>query len=463
MKKKEIKKVLILSVGPVPISSDIKVEGGGLRAWGLAQGFLANNIKVTIAIPDNFELKEDFIDGNLKVCQWDFENLKLFFKEHDAVCVLYSRGDLMKYVAKNLDSKKQLIVDLYVPIYIESLARELKGTLDEYQQYQFDLAHWNTAFKRGDYFLCANEAQYHFYNGILSAMGRINPVNFKEQILEIVPYGIHKSEAFHDKDVCKGEVIGKEDFMILWFGGLYPWFDIMPLLNSIKNLSNKYSNIKLIILGGKNPFSTNKQFTEKYDLAWKFANENNLLGKEIYFVNWIPYQERNNWYKEADVVINLHHKTKETIYSWRTRIVDYVWGEVPIISTGGDEVTEYLAKNNAAIILQENTAEEITKNIENIYKNRDILMNMKNNLKSIKKRFYWDAITKNVAEFIKNGEISSDREFLLKNNIFGEKYNNFVLNNKNIFYYPKTAYKIFRERGFSGLVKKIKVIIKKNA
>lgn len=464
MQKKETKKILILSVGPVPISPDIKVEGGGLRAWGLAQGLLANGINVTIAIPDNFELEKDYINGNLRVCKWSFENLKSLFDIHDAVCVLYSRGDLMKYVAKNLDPQKQLIVDLYVPIYIESLARELKGTLEEYKQYQFDVAHWNTAFRRGDYFLCANQAQYHFYQGVLSAMGRINPITFKDQILEIVPYGIHNSEITHNKDVCKGVKIAKNDFMILWFGGLYPWFDISPLLESIKELSKEYADIKLVILGGKNPFSVDKQFTKQYDFALNFAKENDLLDKNIYFVDWIPYEERNNWYAESDMVINLHHKTKETVYSWRTRIVDYIWGELPIVSTGGDEVTEYLAQKNAAIILKENGAKEISKVIENIYKDKNILSEIKNNIVLIKKEFYWDLITKNVAEFVKSGKISSDRELLLKNNIPMDKYgiNSLASENKSIFYYMKTVFKIFRERGFASVLKKVKVTLEKN-
>lgn len=457
------KKILILSVGPVPINSNVKVEGGGLRAWGLAQGLIANGIDVTIAIPDNFELENDFVKDNLRVCQWSFGNLKSLFDINDAVCVLYSRGDLMKYVAKNLDPKKQLIVDLYVPIYIESLARELSGTVDEYKQHQFDLAHWNTAFGRGDYFLCANEAQYHFYNGVLSAMGRINPITFKTQILEIVPYGIHTSEIRHDKDVCKGPMIKRDDFMILWFGGLYPWFDILPLLQSIKKLAHNYSDIKLIILGGKNPFSVDKQFTEQYDFALDFAKKNDLFEKNIYFVDWIPYDERNNWYMESDVVINLHHKTKETIYSWRTRIVDYIWGELPIISTGGDEVTQYLANNKASIILKNNETEELSKIIEEVYHDKNILINMKNNIKTLKKEFYWNSITQNMADFINRGEIAPDRKLVLENNLQMQLEEGDLVKQKNsILYYLKTAYKIFRERGFSSVVEKIKVTLEKN-
>lgn len=463
MKKMENKKVLIISVGPVPINANIKVEGGGLRAWGLAQGLIANGVDVTIAIPDNFELEQEFFSDNLRVCKWDFENLKFLFDLNDAVYVLYSRGDLMKYVASNLDPKKQLIVDLYVPIYIESLARELKGTLDEYQQYQYDLSHWNTAFSRGDYFLCANQSQYHFYNGVLSAMGRINPITFKDRLLEVVPYGIHNSEIVHDKDVCRGVMIEKNDFMILWFGGLYPWFDIAPLLDAVKELSGRYSDIKLVVLGGKNPFSVDKQFTQQYDFAVSFAKENNLFEKNIFFVDWIPYDERNNWYMESDVVINLHHKTKETIYSWRTRIVDFIWGEMPIISTGGDEATEYLAKNNASIILENNDAQEIKSVIEKVHNNRDLLIDMKNNMKLLKAEFYWDFIVKNMAEFIKVGNISSDRALLLKNNIrLGRDENNVVNRKKSILYYARTAFRIFQERGFSSVIRKIKNTLAKN-
>jgi glycosyltransferase involved in cell wall biosynthesis len=451
--------ILILSVGPVPSSNNSIVEGGGLRAWGLAQGLIKNNVSVTVAIPENFNTIDEIHESGVKICKWSFNNLERLLKQYGAVYVLYSRGDLMKFVAEKLDPKKQLIVDLYVPIYIESLAQELKGTQEEFDQYLFNLSHWNTAFPRGDFFLCANETQYHFYNGVLSALGRINPLTFGKNLLDIVPYGIYNKPLAHDKVVCKGKIIEKSDFMVLWFGGLYPWFDIKPLLDSIKKLSLMHPDIKLIILGGKNPFVVDQKFMKQYEIAMNFAKNEELLNNNIFFIDWIPYEERNNWYIESDLVINLHHKTKETIYSWRTRIVDFIWGEIPLLSTGGDEATEYLAKKDCARLLENNTALEIIKNIEELYQNKTSLDQMKENIKNIKSEFYWESVTKNLSSFLQSSKISADREMLL-NKIFNQSLQANPPARKSIPYLLKMTIVIFFKRGPLDVLKKIRNFMK---
>lgn len=443
------KKLLIISVGPVPVSGKSIVEGGGLRAWGLAQGLAKNGIDVTVAVLESYKMEEGEHKSGIRICRWNFDNLGGLLAQFDAVYVPYSHGDLMEFVANSLDERKQLIVDLYVPIYIEVLARKIKGLVVEYEQYMNDLARWNKAFLRGDYFLCASEAQYHFYNGALSVMGRINPKTFDTKILDIVPYGIHNQPLSHTKKVCKEVLMGKDDFMILWFGGLYPWFDIKPLLGAMKKISPDYPEIKLVILGGKNPFVTEKNFMQQYDFAVEFAKEENLLDKNIFFVDWIPYEERNNWYAEADIVINLHYKTRETIYSWRTRIVDFIWGEVLILSTGGDEATEYLAKKNAAVLLNENTEGEIIEKIKEIYGKRELVAQIKKNLKKVKEEFYWDRITKGLADFINSGKISPDRKLSADCN--QQK----APEKKTVLSLLKTAIHILKTRGAKALVTKI--------
>jgi glycosyltransferase involved in cell wall biosynthesis len=444
-------------VGPVPVSNKSIVEGGGLRAWGLAQGLAKNGVDVTVAVLESYEISKTEHESGVKICQWNFGNLGSLLERFDSVYVPYSHGDLMEFVASNLDKQKQLIVDLYVPIYIEVLARKIKGLVVEYEQYMNDLARWNKAFPRGDYFLCASEAQYHFYNGALSVMGRMNPKTFETKILDVVPYGIHNQSLVHEKNVCKGVLIEKSDFMVLWFGGLYPWFDIKPLLGAMKKISPDHPDIKLVILGGKNPFVTEKNFMQQYDFALEFAKKENMLDKNIFFIDWIPYEERNNWYMEADIVINLHHKTRETIYSWRTRIVDFIWGEVLILSTGGDEATEYLAKKNAAVLLNENTEEEIIEKIKDIFGKRELIAQIKKNLKKVKEEFYWERITKGLAGFVKSGKVSPDRKALLESKLSDKKENeaNMGEKDKNVGYLIKMSAKILIRRGPRALIKKI--------
>ena len=121
-----MKKFLIISVGPVPTSNESIVEGGGLRAWGIAKGLSSHGIEVTVAVPENFPLTPETTGEGIKVCNWSFTNLKELCGKSDSVYVLYSRGDLMKFIATEINSKQPLIVALNVPQTIESLARNTR-------------------------------------------------------------------------------------------------------------------------------------------------------------------------------------------------------------------------------------------------------------------------------------------------------------------------------------------------
>lgn len=408
------KSILIISVGPVPTGNDTIVEGGGLRAWGIAKGLLENNIKVTIAVPDNFQTKTGEVQADLSICQWSFNNLKSLMSQHDCVYVLYSRPDLMKFVAENIPPERPLVVDLYVPIYIEILARETRKDIVGLKQHLLETSHWNTAFPRGDFFMCANKNQLHFYRGILSAFGRVNPITFKEELLKIIPYGIHREKLAKKKNVCKEKIINKDDFMILWFGGIYPWFDINPLLASIKDLHRENSKIKLFILGGRNPFAVLPEFIEKYESVLKYTKKQGMYEKSVFFVDWIPFEERGEWYQEADLIVNLHDLGDESTYAWRTRLVDFIWGETPILTSGRDELSKMVFEKRGAVILKNNSFEEITKNIKALVNDPKKLESMKNGLVKMKDELYWDILVKDLAVFIERNEIAPDRKILLK-------------------------------------------------
>ena len=50
------KSCLIISYGPVPTPQYQKIEGGGMRCWGLALGLQQNGYDVTVAVNQSFPL-----------------------------------------------------------------------------------------------------------------------------------------------------------------------------------------------------------------------------------------------------------------------------------------------------------------------------------------------------------------------------------------------------------------------
>ena len=188
--------------------------------------------------------------------------------------------------------------------------------------------------------------------------------------------------------------------------------------------------------------------------------KNNLLNKQIFFIDWVPYSQRGKWYQEADVVINLHNITKESKYAWRTRIIDFIWGETPIITSGGDEISEMLKKNKAGIILPDNQEASISQALEQVYEDKDSLAQMKENLRKLKPELYWENVTKKLAEFIKKDKIAPDRQLVLDS---GQDFNEYYQKETGFGPVPKRGLKedlkngwlVLKNNGLKGFFQKL--------
>lgn len=399
-----MKKVLVISNGPVPPQSNYKIEGGGMRSWGLAIGLSSLNYEVTVAVRDNYPIQQKPKNDHIKLVNWSpGPKLGSLANEFDIVIISYSTGATAAYLAREINDHVTFILDCYVPIYIEVSARKSEKLADSYKNYQRDVRHFNTALMRGDYFLCANEAQKHMYMGVLSSLGIINPYSYDQRRILTVPFGIDSNDLPGNIPNPYSDLgIAKDDFVLLWFGGLYPWFDITKLLSATKNISSKDSRLKLVIVGGKNPYNKDPDFIKQHTNAVEYAKKHDLLDKHIFFVDWVDFDKRIQWYKHADAVISINNPGEENVYSWRTRVMDYVWGEVPIITNGGDPLSEMLIASDSAAHLSSLNEEDISSTISKFTNNRQQLDSYTKNLKRLRKKFYWEKVVEPIHASLQN-------------------------------------------------------------
>src|SRR5258708_3486355 len=407
------KSCLVVSYGPVPTPQYQKVEGGGMRAWGLAEGLKSHGVDVTVGINNSFpqELKEH---EGIRLVNWgQDEHFAELLNSYDAVLVSYNMGSDSVFIAEHINDSVQLILDAYVPIYIEVSARESKDIDTEYSNYMADIVRFNKVLRRGDYFLCANETQKTFYIGVLSSLGIINPRSYREYRIVIAPFGIHDLPAKATNNPYAKLGIKNSDFVALWFGGLYPWFRIDELLEAILELS-KNSAFKFVIVGGKNPFNPNPDFSKQYETALSFTKRHKLLDTSVFFVDWVDFDDRINWFKNASVVVSLNQLGQENGFSWRTRVMDFVWGEVPILTNGGDPLSDDLIKAGAAVKLDELTAKEIVINLNSLQTKPSLLNSVREQVIKLKPGYYWQGIMRPVAKLIENGHTPYSDELAYK-------------------------------------------------
>ncbi len=404
------KRCLIISQGPVPSPEHTKVEGGGLRCWGLAKGLYANGItEVTVAYHDSYK-KEPFTSEyeGIELVTWDNETVGQLLQNYDTIIVSYCMGDLSVAVADTINPHQQLILDCYVPIYVEVSARDSDDPDREYAAFHQDVGNWGHVLKRGDLFLCSSEAQKNYYKGVLSALGRINPITYHDQMIHVVPYGIYRDQAHASAKPISKLLTKKESKKILWFGGIYPWFDLRTLVDSIK-LLNESVEATLVIVGARNPFNTHPDFVRKYDELMQYI-ESSQAGEYIKVQDWIKFEDRADWYLDSDVVVVVNQEGPENELAWRTRLVDFMWADLPIITNGGDPLGETLITWGAAVRFNGLTPKQMSTDLSSLLKDEKTTTSLKANLAKLKKEFYWDTVTKVLAASISNHVKATDLE-----------------------------------------------------
>lgn len=237
-----------------------------------------------------------------------------------------------------------LVADVYDPMHLEQLeqARDL-GAQGRAEAVRETTRVLNEQLARADFALCASEKQRDFWLGQLAGQGRINASVYDEDaslrsLLAVVPFGIDDAPPVQRRHAIKGTVpgIGPDDKVILWGGGIYNWFDPLTLVRAVDRLKDAHPDVRLFFLGTKHP----NPGVPDMAIAWEtqqLAEQLGLVGRHVFFnEGWVPYAERADYLLDADLGVSTHFLHIETAFSFRTRILDYLWASLPIVATEGD-------------------------------------------------------------------------------------------------------------------------------
>jgi glycosyltransferase involved in cell wall biosynthesis len=236
------------------------------------------------------------------------------------------------------------IVDIYDPMHLEQLEQAKHLSPEQWNRQVGDAAASIEAqLSLGDYFLCASERQRHFYLGQLTTLGRVSPATYKddphfENLLGVVPFGFPDSPPVHSRGALRGVVpgIGADDKVIIWSGGIYDWFDPHTLIRAVAALSKTRSNIRLFFMGTAHPHPGVPEMPIIAS-SRELASSLGVAGTHVFFNDsWVDYDDRHNYLLEADLGVSTHHSHIETTFSFRTRILDYLWASLPMVVTDGD-------------------------------------------------------------------------------------------------------------------------------
>lgn len=344
-------RILIMTGGAVAE----RLAGPAMRALAMATVLASDGHAVTVATTSTLE--QGHARAGMRTVairpgrDRDFRAL-----ERDADLIIF-QGHAMEQFRSLATTDRVVVVDAYDPMHLEMLEQgrdQPRASWDRLVRSRAALL--NHQLARADLVLCASERQRALYVGQLAALGRVNPSTYEgdphlERLITVVPFGIDSEPPEARGPAWRGVVPGVDaaSRVLIWGGGIYSWFDPLTLVAAVAALHARRPELRLMFLGTRQPGVEPMGMVKD---AIALADELGATGRSVFFgEDWVPYAERGAFLLDADAGVSTHHAHVETEFSFRTRILDYVWAGLPMVVTEGDTFADLVAAEGLGIVV----------------------------------------------------------------------------------------------------------------
>jgi glycosyltransferase involved in cell wall biosynthesis len=322
----------VLLVCPEPLGQG-QPAGIGIRVVEIARVLAEDGHAITILSPDGGSVAEHATDV--------LTPQALLHHSTTADVAIVEGHAINDFVAHA--KRIPTVVDLYDPFIIENL--HYHATRGK-EVFAHDHATLMRALAAGDFFLCASEAQRMFFLGTLLAAGRLNPVAFEHDatlrsLIDIAPFGVH---AGRDRAASSG------GHSVL-FGSIYDWYDPITAIDAIAIARRTVPDIELTFTVHPNAELPQGVAAHAARHAERFG-----YGGFIHFVPWVPYEQRGEFFDRFALSLITFPSSIETDLAMRTRIYDYLWAGLPVITSPAPGTDSLIEQHGAGTVVHSNLA-----------------------------------------------------------------------------------------------------------
>ncbi len=104
----------------------------------------------------------------------------------------------------------------------------------------------------------------------------------------------------------------------------------------------------------------------KFDNTIRKMGTSKELKEKLVFSGLVPFKQRADYYLSADLAINIPSTSIEDELSVRTRVVDYIWASLPIVSPAKDEYSSTVINNGGGFQYEAGNAESLAEIISTV-------------------------------------------------------------------------------------------------
>lgn len=311
----------------------------------------------------------------------------------------------------------RLVVDLYDPLHIESLEVEKDRSISDrrvaFANAQQEL---RAQMRVGDFFLCASDRQRNMSLGALCENGRITPDTYDADptaraLIDIAPFGLSSSTPHQQRHAIKGAIpgISETDSVIVWGGGIYNWFDPCTVIRAIDQVKDTTPEVRLVFLGARHP-NPDVPAMRMVGEARALSDELNLTGSYVFFnESWVDYSDRHNFLLDADLGISAHFDSIETTFSFRTRMLDYLWTGLPIVTTEGDYFADLVRREGLGSVVPYGDPGAMAETIVSMLGDPQEMVEVRSRVQRVSKQFQWSKTLRPLIEYCDDPWFAADR------------------------------------------------------
>jgi GT2 family glycosyltransferase/glycosyltransferase involved in cell wall biosynthesis len=399
------RRILIITADAV----SARMAGPAIRAWNMAEVLSGEHDVRLISLnqhcsppPADFDVRQ--------------VPPKSIRPELDWAQLVILQGHVLEQIPSLKTSQHIVVVDIYDPMHLEQLeqTRDL-GDQARAQIVDAVTTVLTTQLRRGDFFLCASQRQRHFWLGHLAAIGRLSPTVYDadpttRSLLAVAPFGLSGKPPQRTGPGLRDALgFGQRDKVVLWAGGVYSWFDPLTLLHAVHALRDEHPQLRLVFLGMRHP---NPDVPEMgmAGQARQLSASLGLTGTQVFFnETWVPYADRQNWLLDADAGVTTHFEHVETTFAFRTRVLDYLWAGLPIVTTDGDAFAELVSAEELGVVVPAENPSALAEALHRVLYDDAFAAGCRERIATVAQRYTWEAALAPLVEFCRHPRPAPDR------------------------------------------------------
>ena len=204
------------------------------------------------------------------------------------------------------------------------------------------------------------------------------PYTAYQNKFKVLPNGVDTDLFRNYHSHLREELNIDQDFVIGYVGILREWVDFEPVFAAVKELSKRYSNIKILIIGEEGKFKENKELARRYGIL-----------NMVIFTKTVPYTEVPKYISCMNACVIPFKRDAVSQNSLPLKLFEYMACEKPVISTEVEGITAAVQNR----VLYASNSEEYRHKILELYNNEALRTEMgSNGRKFVEKNYSWSKI-----------------------------------------------------------------------